>query len=295
MAKKPQVEEQAANEAVQPVIEVDESELNAGLRVSVRDILKKKEERRAKIEQERAARAASPTGGRLNRLRVMADTIYGVKFLHEYDKGIELYVHLWKGDEPCHEICKVHYGEPCDICQMVGTKFGECYAIAVRCFLGYVYNLVGQTFSKTDERTGETKVFKLNPVKLIEIPLGKEDINVGTLQEAARRRYFNEDIWQIERKKGKGFLQPKTIDADKFRAAVGRDVPLDVPAEAQSLGELTKVETMKLILSAFENVEWEKLGMKPPTAAPAAEETPAAPAAVASSSKSNEVADDLMS
>lgn len=242
--------------------------INEGLQVSVRDVLKKREEDRQRMEQERALRAANPSGSRISRLKIQADTPYYVKFLHDYDKGLELFVHQWRGDSPCNEICKIHYGEECDICSTVGTQFGESYAVAARCFLGWVYNNVGATFSKTNERTGETKIYNLNPIKLIQIPLGKEDANITILQEAARRKYFKEDIWQVERKKGKGFSVPKTVQESDFRKAVGKDVPIDVNEAALKIGKASKAEVMKMLLSAFDNVQWEALGLTPPGAPP---------------------------
>lgn len=280
MAKKTEVKTAETVEVSSAIVELDESEMEGGLRVTVKDIQKRKEAARARIEVERAARAASPTGGRLTRLRVQADTIFATKFLHDYEKAIELYVHLWDGDDPCHKICEVHYRRDCRICKTSSTKYGENYPIAMRVFVGYVYNLIGQTFTKVDPRTGESKEYKLNPIKLIEVPLGKEDINVSTLQEAARRRYFLEDIWQLERKKGKGFQPPKTFkDVDEFRKMVGKDVPVEIPALALKINELNKLELFKFMLTAFDDVDWEALKLKPPTAkAPEAETAPAATA-----------------
>lgn len=259
------IEQQELQDTVDASIETeDESPSNAGLLVSVRDLLAKKEANRQRIDTERAIRQANPSGSRISRLKVMADTPYYVKFLHEYDKGLELFIHVWRGDEPCNEICKLHYSEPCDICTAVGTKYGESYHVPVRCFLGWVYNSVGGSFTKKDDRTGETKTYNLNPIKLIQIPLGKEDCNITILQEAARRKYFHEDIWQIERKKGKGFAVPKTIDTGKLRELVGRDVPLELSEAAHKIGQEDKLSTMTMILTAFDNVQWAKLGLKPP-------------------------------
>lgn len=246
-------------------VDAPEETINAGLMVSVRDVFKEREKNRQRMENERALRAANPSGSRISRLKVMADTPYYIKFLTEYDKGLELFVHMWRGDEPCNEICKVHYNETCDICKTVGSRFGETYHVPVRCFLGWVYNNVGSTFSKKDDRTGEFKTFNLNPIKLIQVPLGKDDANIAILQEASRRKYFAEDVWVIERKKGKGFSVPKTVDTERLKELLGRDVPLEISDPAAKITQENKVGILTMILSAFDNVQWEKLGLKPPS------------------------------
>lgn len=253
-------------ETVAEEAHVEQPVLNAGLKVSVRDVLAKKEEDRKRRDEERALRQANPSGSRISRLKVQADTPYFVKFLHKYNVGLELFVHMWNGDNPCNEICKIHYNETCDICKAVGTKFGESYHIPVRCFLGWVYNNVGATFDKRNDRTGEVKTYNLNPIKLIQIPLGKDDANITVLQEASRRNYFDTDVWQIERKKQKGFSIPKTLaEPGQLRTLVGRDVPLEVSEAAQKIGKEESIEIMTMILSSFDNVQWEKLGLKAPT------------------------------
>lgn len=265
MAKKKTEEQPQVIETATPVEE--EMFVNTGFQVSVRDVLKANQEKRAQYEADRALRASNPSGSRISRLKVMADTPYFVKFLHDYDAGLEIFVHMWRGDQPCNEICKVHYGEPCDICTEVGTKYGESYHVPMRCFLGWVYNNVGGTFSKTDERTKEVKTYNLNPIKLIQIPLGKNDANIAILLEASsarRHNYFRTDIWQIERKKGAGFSQPKTIDDADLVKLVGRDVPLEVSEAAQKISAESKKSIMTMILSSFDNVQWEKLGLEPP-------------------------------
>lgn len=249
----------------------EDPEMNAGLLVSVRDVFAQREEARKGREEQKKqreeGRAVSPTGTRITRQKIMADTPYGARMLHTFDKGVELLIHAWKGDEPVHEICQVHYGEKCTICGTVGTQYGESYAIPSKCFLSYVYNNVGATFDKVV--AGATKTFQISPIKVLEIPLGKDDVNVIGMQEASRANklrpeYFSKAIWLIERKKGKGFSVPRTIEDEEFKALVGGEVSLDLTENAEKIASMSKQEIMKIILSSFNNVQWEKLGFKPP-------------------------------
>jgi hypothetical protein len=256
-----EITEEALTGSVLPTMTNEDPEINAGLKVSVQEVLQAREDRKSQNAKMWAARDPN----RITRQKILADTPYGIRFLHDFDKGIELLIHCWKGDEPIHEICKVHYGEDCDICKIEGTKFGLSYAIPSKCFIGYVYNNVGQTFEKANHK-GELQVYPLKPIKVIEIPLGKDECNLMTMKEASYRKYFMEDIWVIERKKGKGFSVPRTIPEAEFRAKVGREINLNLPDEAEKFADKSKKDLLKLILQSFDNVEWAKLGFLPPGA-----------------------------
>ncbi len=241
---------------------LDASELNAGLRVTAQDILKAKDERKKEIDQQRQDRADNPN--KINKLKIMSGTPYGLLMLHEFDLGIELMVHQWRGEnQPMNEICQVHYGEECTVCK---ADPKNSYAISAKCFIVRVLNDVDATFDKTD-RQGTVKTYKKRPKKILLLPMGKNNANMTAMAEAHRRKYFTGDtIWLIERETGKGFLPPATMTLEQFRERVGKEANLEVPEEDLAISKLQKVEILKLVLGSFDDVQWEKLGFKPPTA-----------------------------
>lgn len=270
MANKKETVLEAVPSPAKPLNLVEEDDcINAGLLVTVAQHEAKKNEDREKRAKERAIRESSPSGKRLRRLMVQADTPYGVRFLHEFKKGIDLYVHAWRGDAPCFEICKVHYNQTCDICGTISSKFGEIFAVPSRCFIVYCYNQVGETFKA---KNGQT--YELNPVKLLALPLGKLTdgessepgyTNTDPLKTATKKGYFQSDVWKITRKQGKGFAPPSPFESlEQFQKLSGKQYSVELPDEALQFATMSSKQILKVVLGAFDNVQWELLGFKAP-------------------------------
>lgn len=253
---------------------------NSGFRLSVHDLQETAQADREKRDAEKATRVSSPLG-RLTRLKTQADTVYAIKMLHSYDKGFDAFIHLFRGDKPCNEICKTHYGveyneahgglgdRKCDICLTVGS-LGESFKTKVRCQLGRVLNFVGETATFQDEKTGQLVTHNYRPDKLIALPYGKNDLLMAPIIEVVNLdpTLFQKAIWQIERRAGKGpgkgVQAPKSIKLADFKKLVGRDVDMSLPPEAAAVDSYSAEDLFKLMLSTFDSIDWPALGLTAP-------------------------------
>lgn len=261
-----------SSDSMVPQLDPEEA-LNAGLRVNVRDVINDRKAKQAQYEADKAQMKVS--GGvrltRLNMNKTDEDKVtpmdYHVQFITPFDKGFELFVHLWDLDESnpldvknirIHKLCEITYGKDrkCKICAKKGND-GNLYAVPSRCYLGYVFNFVGKTW----ERKSDKKVFEMQPLKLIEIPLGRDDKNLIPLSEGARHNYFHGG-WTLTRKDGP-FAAPVSMTRDELEAIYSPAV-LEIPEKFKGLRTLQGKELLKTILGTFDDVEYDSLGFKAP-------------------------------
>jgi hypothetical protein len=236
--------------------------MNEGFKVTLNDIKLRKEQERLKREQEKTLKeAVGSTPGKLSRLVLMSNTVEAVRFLHKFEYGEDIYVHYRDGDKWCNKICEVHYGKDCSICG-THSSWGENYAIPVRCFIIYAYRLLGETFTKVDDRTGESKVYNLNPIRVVSIPTGSNDCNIIPLQTGSRLNFFTECVWLLEKKKGckPSFQIPQVITSEtELSQKLGKEVKFQLPESALKYSSMSKEDIFKYIISSFENVDYEAL------------------------------------
>ena len=229
------------------------------LKITAETIQLQKDKDRQAYEARKAAQEKNGIS-KVSRLRIENDTEYAVKWLHDYEKGVEIFVHLWEGNTPVHKICEVHYGRKCKICETMGSK-GKCYAVRTRCMIGWVYNLVGQTFP--DRQTGELKPY--NPIKRVEVPVGKNDANVSVMQELARTEAFMNKTWRLKRITGQGFEAPKTFkDQAELRKLIGKEVDLELSTQAKKIAGMDQLDLFKLFLTTFQDVDTAALELDGP-------------------------------
>lgn len=259
---------------------------NKGLLKTVAEIDR---QNREKFEKEKEARAKETrTPGGLRRLAILPSVPYLIKFLHPFNKGFDVKVHLTKGKNSCHELCREHYNEECPICLMDNPDYegSKCFPMTVRCMIGWVLNDVDQSFEvKLGNRT---EIRKKKALKLIEIPTGKNELNLSTFQEANRMGYFENVFWRIERIKGEGFQSPKSVLPEEVPGLLGREVSLRIPEEHLEIRNMDNVDIFALAMQSFDNVDWDKFGLEDPskkeeTSAPPTGEAKGSPEASGSS------------
>lgn len=156
----------------------------------------------------------------------------------------------------------------CVECEKTNKFGGQNYPTKVLCFIGYVYDLVGKT--RKSSRTG--REFEENPVKVIEIPGGKEKVNWTPFKMHHSDGDFMDSIWRVTRQDA-GIFYSATITEKKLGQQYDPEVPSDILEEYSSK---TDAQAVSLCLSAYGNVKWNHPdlvndGILPP--APLAEDT----------------------
>lgn len=237
---------------------------------SLQELRIKKEAETLKAVQERAIRQASGVPSRLSILNIKRDTPSVIKWLHSYDKGVDMFIHTWCEGRGITEICKAHYDETCEWCGK------ESWAQPTRMMIGYIYSLVGKQWEMVDQKTKETRRGEYNPIRLALIPMGKNDANVKPFILADREKIFNKRLWiMFKTQAAKGFTlnPPEILYEEEYKERIGEQAPsFDLPETALNITKMNKNDVFRLILSVFENVQIDKL--IPPSIEPVKTENP---------------------
>lgn len=165
----------------------------------------------------------------------------------------------------------------CEVCQSTG-KYGACTPKTCWSFLFYCFDLVGE---KRPSKKNPTKTYEVNPVVVVDIPVGKNRKNIDKLLTAATDGRLYRKIWQLKSVEGDGFQTPETLDpedmGDQAPTVVPEDViqryavPRDKSGNVIAPGEPERDEYDKrirsLLLAPRQNVDWKYLGLTNPWAA----------------------------
>ncbi len=174
------------------------------------------------------------------------------------DNG-NLHIHFVKG-QPKAPLCNHLYydeGDPdsfCEHCEGTNSFGNQNYPIPVKPLLVYVYNLKDQKKTSKDG----TKEFDVNPIKIFEVPAGKDRINFEEIEEAHNNNYlsiFDEpDSVFCTKKLSKGIDKPSIMSSQKLKQ-MGKQFSLDLPEEVLKLKDLPAAELRGILLDAYGNVK----------------------------------------
>jgi hypothetical protein len=203
------------------------------------------------------------SGGDLWKLNMDKGYPYSVAILSEH--YIELLVHFFKGAPA--SICNKMYFAPddpeaeCLDCLKPGYQDkGFNRAGLVRCFIGYVFDLVDKK-----DKTKQGKEFTHNPLKIIEVGSGRGQVNFGQLNEAIAGKYLTYDpnsgavpnIWRIKRKteeEGGGMAEPAILSLPELQK-LGRQFKAVVPDDVLEVwNKRAKGEVLGYMINTYSNV-----------------------------------------
>lgn len=242
----------------------------------IQEINDQKNKVSAKEIQEKTIATQAGTTGKLPVLFINKNKPSAVKFLHSYDKGVDLLTHQIYDETKrsyINYLCGMHEANTCKWCE------NKNWVKAVRCMIVYVYSLVGEQWVITNPVTKETKSGEYQLVRLAMIPSGKDNVNVKSLITADREKFLMDRIWLLSKspkvmgKEGADkkvvFVNnpPEILYEEDYENKIGTKLPkLDLSPKALSIAKLPSDEIFKLILSAFEGVNVDKLlGKDEPT------------------------------
>lgn len=235
---------------------------------SFKELKEQKDKVSVKEVQEKTVRAQAGLISRLPILFVKKEQATAVKFLHSFDKGVDLLVH--KVYEPAtrstkYRLCGEHYNDICSLC-------GEgSYATPTRCLISYACSLIGQEWIMVDPVTKEKKTGAYNLIRLALISLGKNDANIKALVQASREKIFNERIWLLSKSpktmKFKDeskivYVQnpPEIVYEDEYTEKLGLPYPeIELSPVAEKITKMDSEAVLRLILTAFDGVDIDRL------------------------------------
>lgn len=175
------------------------------------------------------------------------------------DNG-NIHVHYIKG-QPKPPLCNLIYFDDddpsayCDFCQLDSSYGGKNKPVKVKVFLSFIYELLGKMKPSKD---GTTE-YKVNPVKLVEISCGKQNINFLELEDAVTKgkllSIYDDpaNIWKVS-KLDKGISQPITADLRKLGKQFDTAVPQEI-LDQYSKENFPSGELKGLIISSYGNVK----------------------------------------
>lgn len=235
------------------------------LKVTLDDILKRKQGDAKKAKELRDEKSRQEFFSQKDSTVIQPllpdnDVPHYIKFLHSFDKSLALNIHQFRGDSWCNAICEEHYGKECSICKME-SRFGKCYAKSVRCFVGFVFDKVGKTFTGKD---GTVK--PETPIKIIHVPQGIGGNTEITLKNADKFGNFQNVIWVLSKKhvdgaKGRRVQIVEMLTEDEYLDRLGAEATSQVSDLAKVVQGLDKNQIASLILNSFGNVDLDALGV----------------------------------
>lgn len=171
----------------------------------------------------------------------------------ETDNG-NLAIHFVKG-MPAAPICNLLYFDEdddsatCEYCQME-TSRGFNNPVLVKPLIGYVFDLVG---SKRKSKDG-TKEYKVDPVKIIEVPCGPSKINFSEIEDNHNHKMLSifddpANVWKMAKLES-GFDKPALADMRKLGNQFDPKVPENV---LDFYKNKTAGEIQGLILNSYGN------------------------------------------
>lgn len=197
---------------------------------------------RARLIREQKLAAISASNNKLWKLIPEEGKPYRVSWLITLDDTLELATHFVSGAPS--RLCNCMYDgeDDCEDCNQI-NKFGNpnnpSYTIPM---IGYVHDLVGKK-----RTSAKGKEYDENPVKLIEIPAGKNQVNWDRIKEYHSEGLLLEDVWVIERGKEPSLADPRLL---------AKEGSFEVPAEIRELySNMSAGEKLGNILVAYGNLK----------------------------------------
>lgn len=178
-----------------------------------------------------------------------------IKFLHSYDKSVDLSIHnVYEDRNSNNFLCEKYWQDTCQFCNK------KCYLKAVKCLVSFVVSLVGKQWSMVNEK-GESKSGSYQVVRLVTIPLGRNDVNVEPLSMAHNEKIFSDRMWMLSKSpkiiatQTVNVLNPPRIIYDTdYKKYIGEDLPkFAYPDNAEKYRHMTEDEIFAAIVKSFTN------------------------------------------